>query len=487
MSSNFLINEDQENPSGLLVEQEDQPPFFKLPMPKIWESIKEIIDASFTTILSLIYTYAANLVSLAFLGYLKDSAMIGGAGLGFVCSNCCAYILITSINQGVNVLAAQAFGANKPSIVALNYHRGLFILMVFLIPIFVLLGFSKPILMFFGIDSSLAQYAWEYILYAYPSFLFYGLFDCTKSYLYAQNIFKPILYIQTITTALHFLWAWLFIIKLNLGPAGAGIAKSIYEFSNMMILFIYIFASRCCGENWVPLSKIEWRHRVLNWTGIKVFITTVAPIAALLFLDMACYEIFTMLAGQFGQDQLAAHVAIANTVTLYFSIPFGISITVMTFVSNSMGNILPNKAKNSTYSGVILNLLISAAFVITLFICRESWASLFSSNVEMKNLLLNLLKLYFIFVFIDGVQVVLSGTLKGIGKQNAATVGLLISYYLVAIPLIYVLAFKLNLQVMGIWIGFLSGIALLFVIYLLVLAKTNFRKQAIEIQTNFDD
>ena len=465
-----------------LEEKPDEPPFFKLPLNTLWDGFKTISEATLSTSLSLIYIYAVNLISLAFIGQLEDPSMIGGLGLGFVCSNCGAYVLISSINQGVNVLAAQAFGANKHSLVSLSYHRGLFILLILMIPILIFLWFSQPLLIFFGIGPLTAQYAWEYILSAFPSFLFYGVFDCTKSYLYAQNIFKPVLFTQTATTIFHFLWSWLFIYQLGLGPSGAGIAKCIFEFSNMLIIMIYIYASKCCASNWIPPTKIQWRRKVMKWNGMKIFLGTVIPIAALLFLDMACYEIFTMLAGQFDDYQLAIHVAIANTVTLYYSVPFGISISVMTYVANAMGKSQPNAAKNYTYIGVILNGIVTVGFVLLLLLCKDAWANLFSTNNVMKNLLLDVLKIYFIFIFVDGVQVVLSGTLKGIGKQTAATIGLFISYYVLAIPFIYFLAFKLDLKVKGIWYGFLTGIFILFVMYVVLLATSNFRKQAKEVQ-----
>ena len=461
----------------------DELPFFQLPFHKVKEGLKVIFDASLSTSLSLIYIYSVNLISLGFIGSLKDSVMIGGLGLGILCSNCCAYVTITSLNQGVNVLAAQAFGANKHSLVALSYHRGLFILLIVLIPIFIILGFTKDILIFLNIDPQLAEYASEYIIYAYPSYVFYGIFDCTKSYLYAQNIFKPILYIQTVTTLLHFFWSWLFIIHFEMGPGGAGVAKGIFEFLNTICILTYIPLSKICHENWVPFSKIEWRTSVINWEGLKAFFVIVLPMAALLFLDQACYEVFTLMAGQLGKDQLAVHVDISNTVTIYYSVPFGLSIAVMTYVANAMGKGLVNSAKNYTYFGLIWNLIATILFVIILLIFREQWAQLFGADDEViKELLLKVLNIYFIFILIDGIQVVLSGTLKGIGKQTAAAIGLFICFYVITIPLIYYFAFHLDMKVSGIWYGFLCGVFLLFLVYLGLIKYSDFKVQMKKIQ-----
>ena len=85
-----------------------------------------------------------------------------------------------------------------------------------------------------------------------------------------------------------------------------------------------------------------------------------------------------------------------------------------------------------------------------------------------------------------GFQSILSGTLKGIGKPKAAFIAVFISYYVVTMPLIYLIAFKLGFKVKGIWYAFLCGIALLFVLYAILLSLSNFQNQAKKINKELD-
>ena len=272
-----------------------------------------------------------------------------------------------------------------------------------------------------------------------------------------------------------------------MGPAGAGLAKNIAEFSNMIILFFYIYASESCEKTWVPFFKVQWRRAVLQWKGMKHFVATVIPLSAMLFLDMLCFEVFSVIAALLGQDQLAVHVDLANTVTIFYGVPLGISIAVMTFVANSMGKNKPQAAKNYTWYGLILSLLSTGVFIVILLVLREKWADLFGANEEIRGLLLKVLDIYFIFILFDGIQVILSGTIKGIEKQNIATFGLFICYYVIALPVIVLLAFKFEMKVQGIWYGFLGGIILLLGVYGLILARTNFKAQAVKIRNNCNE
>lgn len=71
--------------------------------------------------------------------------------------------------------------------------------------------------------------AWEYLPYLMLSSFFAIEFEAFKSYLIANEIFTPFIFIHFTTTGLHIFWCWLFIVHLDLGIKGAGIAIIISE------------------------------------------------------------------------------------------------------------------------------------------------------------------------------------------------------------------------------------------------------------------
>ena len=65
-----------------------------------------------------------------------------------------------------------------------------------------------------------------------------------------------------------------------------------------------------------------------------------------------------------------------------------------------------------------------------------------------------------IFQISDGVQVVGLGVLRGLEDVKVPGLISLLAYWIVALPMGYLLAFKFNLGVYGVWTGLLVGLTI---------------------------
>jgi len=306
-----------------------------------------------------------------------------------------------------------------------------------------------------------------------PSVFATAFYDATKAYLIGQNIFYPVLYIQLFTTSLHALWCYLFVTVAGLSLEGVAFARCITEWLNFLLTLTYIKISGVTKESWIP-----WTRALFDWDGIKAFIQVTIPIGSVLFLDWMCYEVFTILAGHFGDKQLVVQVAIANTSTLFYQISLGLSVSAMTYVANALGSKCKVRAQN--YSIYILVIVSGILLILipVMFLLRNVWANFFSSDPDTRSELLEVFYVWLIgLLLLDSYQVILSGIIKGLGKQKLASYGVLVGYYFVAMPLIYFFAFVENWKVLGIWFGFSAAIVLLLVVFALIIYKSDWDEQ----------
>jgi MATE family multidrug resistance protein len=97
-----------------------------------------------------------------------------------------------------------------------------------------------------------------------------------------------------------------------------------------------------------------------------------------------------------------------------------------------------------------------AAVVFIVF--REFLPSLYIDDFSVIQMSATLLIIAGFFQLSDGIQVVGLGALRGMSDVKVPTIVTLIAYWVIGLPLGYVLAFSFGMQEIGIWVGLLIGL-----------------------------
>jgi MATE family multidrug resistance protein len=91
---------------------------------------------------------------------------------------------------------------------------------------------------------------------------------------------------------------------------------------------------------------------------------------------------------------------------------------------------------------------------------RHQLPALYSSDPGVIALSAQLLIWAAFFQLSDGAQVIMLGSLRGMGDVRFPTVITFVAYWVVALPLAYVLGKVFNLGAMGIWAGLSIGLTI---------------------------
>ena len=67
---------------------------------------------------------------------------------------------------------------------------------------------------------------------------------------------------------------------------------------------------------------------------------------------------------------------------------------------------------------------------------------------------MDVLGIIILYVFFDTIHGVQSGIIRGLGRQVYGAIWTLVCYYIIGLPLALTLAFKHELGVKGLWLGF---------------------------------
>ena len=359
---------------------------------------------------------------------------------------------------GIDPVITQAHGARDGERIGLAVQSGLILAVMVSIPIGAIWFFTEPIMVWTGQDPGLSAMAHDYVLVQLPLIPFFLLFTVLRQYLQGRAIVYPTLWIVFLGNAVNILANWVLIFGKfgfpELGLIGAGVATCITQGFMLAGLVAWIGLGRLHAGAWSG-----WSRRSRSWSRLKEIITFGIPVAFQISLEMWAFVAAALLAGWIGKVELAAHTIVINIASVSFMVPLGISFAAVTRVGNLIGERDGRGAQRAAWVAFAMGGGVMIASAALFVVARSTLPLIYTDELAVITLAAVLLPVAAAFQLFDGLQVVGSGILRGMGQTRPAAVFNLVGYYVLALPLAYWLAFPMGMGLTGIWWGLCLGLA----------------------------
>ncbi|GAB3179133.1 MATE family efflux transporter [Telluribacter humicola] len=177
------------------------------------------------------------------------------------------------------------------------------------------------------------------------------------------------------------------------------------------------------------------------------------------FFEIAAFSLAVIMIGWLGEPQLAAHQIAINMASTTYMMATGIAAAGSIRVGMAVGQQSIQAVRRAGTAAFLL-VTVFMGLCCILFLTANDWlVSLYiRDNAEVATIAAGLVIIAGFFQLSDGIQVVGLGTLRGIADVNVPTVITLFAYWGLALPMSYVLAFPLGMDVTGVWIGLSVGL-----------------------------
>lgn len=240
----------------------------------------------------------------------------------------------------------------------------------------------------------------------------------------------------------------------RLGGVGAGYASAITYWCIALISFYVIQRMKPFRDYHVfsrvyPISLPAWKEQLI--IGI--------PIGFAIFCETSIFAVITLLMSQFNTVTVAAYQIAINFASLLYMIPLSISMSLTIAIGFEVGAKRYKDAKQYGYIGIGIALFMAILCAIGLFIFSEQVARLYTEDLDVLKLAQEFLLYAIFFQLSDAIAAPIQGSLRGYKDVKITFLMALISYWVVGLPLGYVLVAYGQFGAVGYWIGLIVGLA----------------------------
>ena len=440
---------------------------------------KILILSTLPVIATNIVIFFNESVVFHFLKSQGDLYALGAYGLGGNLLSVISIAVFISMNIGLASRASQAYGAKNYRLVGLCFHRALIINLLLFIPCSCLFYFSDKICLALEYEKQTSYYIQELLSLSIPAMFFLLLFNTMAAYLNACKIFAVPGAIEIVGSIIFWITAYIAIETFKLSVAGAAIAYGVMYLFSFVCIFIYI-------KFWDPApGTFFWFCRDSFkdlWSQFKYELL----VGSMIYLEWIAYEIINLFAGTLETVQYTA-LSVANaTIMLVLSIPISLGDTVLSMIGNAVGEKNQEKAKRYLKSGVFCSFIAVLFIELAYGLLPKIVAEFYVDDPDTIDQVVTYMHIFLIQLPVDFVQMILASGLRGLGKEKAGTILMLIAYYMIAIPISYVLCHVAHLQGVGLVLGPVINVYFLLVGLLVIYYKLDWDKQIQKVASTVD-
>ncbi|CAN1264605.1 Protein DETOXIFICATION 34 [Linum perenne] len=230
-----------------------------------------------------------------------------------------------------------------------------------------------------------------------------------------------------------------------------------------------------CNEGWSGLSWLAFKD---IWGFVKLSFAS----AVMLCLEIWYIMSIIVLTGHLNNAVTAVgSLSICMNFNGWVGMLFiGINAAISVRVSNELGSGRPRGAKYAVYVIVFQSFLIGLLCMVAVLITKDYFSIIFTSSQDLQMTVSKLAFLLGITMVLNSVHPVISGNSSiavGAGWQGLVAYINIFCYYVFGLPLGFLLGYKANLGVKGIWEGMIAGTGLQTLLLLFILYKTNWNKE----------
>ena len=385
---------------------------------------------------------------------------------------------------GLDTLVSQAYGARDIRDCHRWFFDGLMLAGLMTVPIMALLAgvwFAIPVLKFHGAVRPLLESYFGVLMLSTPFLLAYAV---CRRYLQAMHAAKPVMFALITANLVNIAFNYALIYG-HFGFPALGVKGSAWS---TVIARVYMLSALLFSVWWIDRRRTAdllleglpsealakeghglWHvERGFDLARLKRLLALGLPAASQMGAEVGVFALATAMSGMLDPISSAAHQIALNMAGVAFMVPLGMGSAGAVRVGHAVGARDRDRASASGWTAIMLGTgFVMFAALLFVLIPRQL-IGLFSKDESVLSVGTSLLLLAGVFQLFDGLQGVITGTLRGLGDTRTAMIVNLVAHWVIGLPTSYLLCFVIGWGVYGLWVGLSLGLIVTGIILLYV-------------------
>ena len=378
---------------------------------------------------------------------------IGGVGLAgilfFALAACGMGVLL-----GLDTVVSQAYGAGDHDACRRWWWQGLWLGLFAAAPLAGLLWLQRLLLPHFGFNPAIVAIVRGNLDILWLTLLPLFVYAASRRYLQAIGLVRPVMVALIAANIVNLIGNWALIYG-HLGVPALGTDGAAWA----------TFVARLAMAI-VPVAAIVW-HDVRHHAGTPVWAVARRPVAAqqavLLRLGVPAmlqmvFEVggFALASSMVASQRpaaIAAHQVSLELAGLAFMVPLGIASAAAVRVGHAVGRRDGPGVEHAGWAAILMGTAAMCTTALSFVLLPRLLIGLFTQDPDVIRTGRLLLGVGAVFAVFDGVQVIATGALRGLGETRRPMIWNFVAYWGLGLPIGWSLAFVAGWGVVGIWVG----------------------------------
>ncbi|MCY7846854.1 MATE family efflux transporter [Bacillus haynesii] len=369
------------------------------------------------------------------------------------------YTGLAGILTAVTPMVAQLMGAKRQKDVPYTVIQSIYVAGIIGIVVIVSGYFLiDPVLKNLDLEQKVAVIAKQYLICIGLGILPLFVYNVMRCFIDSLGKTRVTMLITLCSLPINFVLNYLFIFGNfgfpKLGGAGAGMASAITYWC-ICLISLYIVHKKTPFHQFRIFGTFYSFSFAESMKLLKIGI----PIGFAIFFETSIFAAVTLLMSHFDTVTIASHQAAMNFASLLYMLPLSVSMTLTIVVGFEAGAKRFKDSRAYSYLGISIAVGFSLFTALIILLFREQIAGLYAADRDVLLLTKDFLLYALFFQLSDAIAAPIQGALRGYKDVNYTLVTALVSYWIIGLPVGFVIGTYTSFGAFGYWIGLITGLA----------------------------